>query len=336
MNFFKKLFVRNPEDFLAKGDTLFAAGSFFEARSAYEDGLQCCNDEGLQASLQGKIYESNRSLAMLNLDEAEHALSRGAEDKAREHLELAKTLTDDVGIREKAEAKLAGLIKISNDQEPLASHGSCSSCSHGSDEPHAALINEDVTLDPHEYYELLIHQLPQEIYDRYTLLGEDFACMFISASHDQHSEALGLLEKWFKGSDSDIYNYEKGKILHRLGKIPESEFCLRESIRINPTNSMPYLGLALLLIEESRFDDALRHVEAMIEGDIFTGQALMMRAEIFELTGDLETAITLYGNLLDTPISKSAAERLFSILNATNRHAEAKHIFKRYLGSCKH
>jgi len=336
MNFFKKLFTRNPADYLAKGDTLLADGSYFEARNAYEDGLQCCQEEGMQATLRGKIAEANRSLAMLNLKEAEHALSCGAEDKAREHLELAKTLTDDAGIREKAEVRLAGLIKKSNDQAPLESHASCSSCSHISEDPHAALINEDVSLEPHEHFELLIHQLPPEMYERYSHLGEDFACMFIAASHDQHTEALALLEKWFNGADRDIYCYEKGKILHRLGKISASEACMLEAMALNPSNPLPHLGLALLLIEEQRLEDAMRHVEAMIAADIFTGQALMMRAEILEMAGELEAAIKEYGNLLDTPLSKAAAERLFAILNATNRHAEAKHIFKRYLGSCKH
>jgi tetratricopeptide (TPR) repeat protein len=336
MNFLKKFFVRRPEDFLAKGDGLFASGSFFEARSAYEDGVQCCEPGELKTTLHGKIAEANCSLATLNIEEAGHALARGATDKAREHLELAKTLTDDACIREKAEVMLSELTEKPNDQAPLQQHSSCSSCSNISEDPHAAVISADVNLDPHEHYELLIHQLPEEMYGRYAQLGEDFAGMFIAASLDHHKEALALLEKWFNGPDRDIYCYEKGKILHRLGNTSESEACMLESISLASDNPLPHLGLALLLIEEHRLKEALQHVEAMIAADIFTGQALMMRAEIFELAGDLETAIKLYGELLDTPLSKSAAEKLFTILNATNRQAEAAHIFKRYLGSCKH
>src|SRR6185369_7664791 len=119
MNFIKKLFVRRPEDYVTKGDALLAAGSFFEARGAYESGLECCQGkvgfDDLIQHIGAKIDDANRSLATLNIAEAEHAINLGAVDKAVEHLELAKTLTHDANIREKAETILAGLVKKSND-----------------------------------------------------------------------------------------------------------------------------------------------------------------------------------------------------------------------------
>lgn len=344
MNFLKKLFVRTPEDYVTKGDALFAAGSFFEARNAYEDGLGCCRGKSgkddLLTTITVKIDDANRSLATLNIAEAEHAIRQGAVDKAIEHLELAKTLTDDPDIREKTELLLAGMIKKSNDTEVLASpapaHSSCSSCSNTVTDPHGAFSDIDPDLDPLEHYDLLIHQLPEEMYACYAALGEEFAYMYIAASHDRHEEALELLEKWFNGAHRDIYSYEKGMILHRLGRISESETYLLEAIRENMQNPLPHLGLALLYIEENRLEDASRQIDTMIAADIYTGQALMMRGEIFELSGDLEGAIRLYGSLLETPIARSAAERLHAILIASNRQAEATHIFKRYLKKCQH
>jgi tetratricopeptide (TPR) repeat protein len=340
MNFLKKLFVRNPEDCVAKGDKLFAAGSFFEARLAYEEGLNCCQAEAtcenVKSSITEKIENANRGLANLNIDEAQHSLSRGAIEKAIEHLELAKSLTRDAGVREKAELVLAGIVEKPNDKAELASHSSCSSCSHISADPHAAVVDANNELEPMEHYQLLIHQLPEEMYEQYSELGEDFAYMFIAASQDQHNEALELLEKWHNGSHRDIYCYEKGKLLHRLGRVSESETCMLESIRENPVNPLPHLGLALLYIEENRLDEAARQIDSMIQSDIFTGQALMMRGEVFELSGDFEGAIRLYGGLLETPLARSAAEKLHGILMASNRQAEAAHIFKRYMGKCQH
>lgn len=341
MNFFKKLFVRRPEDYVTKGDALFAAGSFYDARVSYESGLECCHGsvgcDELTQQLRMKIDEANRSLATLNIVEAEHAIRLGAVDKAIEHLELAKTLTHDANIREKAEITLAGLAEKSNDPGVVAPPpSSCSSCSHISPDSHGTFNDCDTDLDPLEHYQLLIHQLPDEMCRRYSCLGEDFAYMFVTASHDQHEEALELLEKWFTGSDRDIYCYEKGKIYHRLGRISESERYMLEAIRENVQNPLPHLALALLFLEENRLEDAARQVDAMIDGDIFTGQALMMRGEIYELSGDLEGAIRQYGSLLETPIARSAAERLYGILNACNRQPEAAHVFKKYLGKCQH
>jgi tetratricopeptide (TPR) repeat protein len=340
MSFFSKLFSRGPEDYLAKGDGYFAAHSYYEARTAFEDGLQACRGEighaDIALQFEVRICETKRAMAELNLQEAEHALRQGAQEKALEHLELAKTLTDDTKIREKADYLLEGMDEKSNNTEELARSASCSSCSSSTQDVHAAPPDTDTDLPLLEHYDLLIHQLPGEMYEYYSSLGEDFACMFIAASRDSHQEALDLLEKWFDGSHRDIYCYEKGKILHRLGRIGESEQCLRASIDENSKNPLPHLGLALLLIDDHRLDEAGRHLDSMITADIFTGQALMMRGEVFQLAGDTESAIQLYGRLLDTPLARAAAEKLHEVLLVCNRQPEAAHIFKRYLSKCQH
>jgi len=340
MGFFKKMFNRGPEDHLAKGEGYFAAHNYYEARSSFEAGLQSCQGKAelaaLAQKLEDRICETKRAMAELNLNEAEHAIRQGATDKAAEHLELAKTLTDDAKIREKADYLLAGLEEKTNNTEVLAPAASCSSCSQSSPDILEPPLPQHADLPVLEHYDLLIHQLPEEMYGLYSSLGEDFACMFIAASQDSHQEALDLLEQWFDGSHRDIYCYEKGKILHRLGRISESESCMREALSENVRNPLPHLGLALLLIDNNRLDEAARQLDSMIAGEIFTGQALMMRGEVFQLSGDNDAAIQLYGKLLETSLARAAAEKLHELLLESDRQQEAAHIFKRYLGKCQH
>jgi len=340
MSFFKRLFSRSPEDCLTKGDSYLAAHSFYEASSAFEDGLQACQGKPdcavLAQKLEDRIKETRLEMAKLNLQEAEHALRQGDADKAAEHLELAKTLTDNEEIREKADGLLSGITEKTNNTEVLAPSSACSSCSQTSTDMHESPSETGIDLSVSEHYDLLIHQLPEEMYARYAALGEDFAYTFIAASQDHHQEALERLEQWFNGSERDIYCYEKGKILHRLGRDVESEASLREAIRVNERNPLPHLGLALLLIDGNRLEEAARQLDGMINGDIFTGQALMMRGEVFQLAGDTDSAIHLYGKLLETSLARAAAEKLHELLSASGRHQEAAHIFKQYLGKCKH
>lgn len=340
MSFLKRLFSRSPEDCLTKGDSYLAAHSLYEARSAFEDGLQSCKGKpdcaALALKFEERIKDTRREMAKLNLQEAEHALRQGDADKAAEHLELAKTLTDDKEIREKADGLLSGVTEKTNNTEVLAPSSSCSSCSQVSGDTQESPSEAGIDLPVSEHYDLLIHQLPEEMYTRYAALGEDFAYSFIAASQDHHQEALERLEQWHNGSERDIFCYEKGKILHRLGRDVESEAFLRESIRENERNPLPHLGLALLLIDGHRLDEAARQLDAMINGDIFTGQALMMRGEVFQLAGDSDSAIGLYGKLLETSLARAAAEKLHELLTAHGRHQEAAHIFKQYLGKCKH
>jgi tetratricopeptide (TPR) repeat protein len=344
MNFLKKLFAaRTPEEHLGKGDSHFAAGSYYEARISYEAGLEACrgdeNRGDLFRNLESRLAKTGRAMAELNLHEAEHAIQTGATAKAVEYLELAKTLTDDAEIREKADCLLAGLSDKSNNTQVLAPAASCTSCTHGSPDEQA---EQDVTpvVDPDlsltEHYGLLIHQLPPEMYDRYASLGEEFAYMFVAASGDSHEKALELLETWDCTSNRDIYCYEKGKILHRLGRNIESENSFKQAIRENDSNPLAHLGLAQLLLEDNRLAEAAEQLDRMISGEILAGQALMMRGEVYEFSGETDAAINLYGSLLTTSLARAAAEKLYGLLVESNRQQEADHVFKRYLGKCQH
>jgi hypothetical protein len=75
----------------------------------------------------------------------------------------------------------------------------------------------------------------------------------------------------------------------------------------------------------------------MIENDIFTGQALMMRGEVCQTGGNIEAAINQYSTLLGTSLGHAAAEKLYGLLLDSGRKADAAHIYKTYLGNkCKH
>lgn len=344
MSLFSRLFSKTADDYLAKGDRLLGAQRFFEARGVYEDGLQRHlggrlgrEDEGVAAAFAARIALANRSLAEANIGEAEYALGSGAHAKAAEHLELARSLTEDAALREKAEKLLAICVENINDTDRLEPPaGSCGSCAAAEPEARPAAGSEEPDLSPLDYYDLLIRQLPGEMYSRYAGLGEKFAFMYLAASRDEHEGALELLEGWYDGSSRDIYLYEKGMILHRLGNEREGEDRLREAMAENAANPLPRLGLALLLIEGERPDEAADHLDAMIADEILSEHALMLRGDVCRLTGDPDGAIRHYGSLLPTPFARPAAEKLHVVLKQSGRHEEAAAIFKRYLGGCRH
>jgi len=342
VTFLSRLFSKNAADFLAKGDRLFEAQRFFEARNVYEDGLQrhLSRKDGdghddVSEAFGGKIALANLALAEMNLSEAEFALRSGAHAKAAEHLELAKTLTSDSALREKAEILHAKLFENANETIILApSAGGCSSCASTEQETQLDTHCEEPNLSPLDYYDLLIRQLPGEMYNRYAGLGEKFAYSYLFASRDEHKEALRLLEEWHDGSSHDIYCYEKGMILHRLGNIGEAERCLHEAVAENAANPLPHLGLALLLIESERFDEAATHLDAMIADGVLLEHALMLRGDTCQLEGDLDGAIRHYGMLLSTSFARPAAEKLHAILMQCDRNEEAAALFKQYIKGC--
>jgi tetratricopeptide (TPR) repeat protein len=337
VNFISKLFSKSPSDLLAKGDKCLESDSFFDARTYYEDGLQRCADGELVAVFNERIATANLRLAERNLFEAEFAHSHGDFVKAIDHLELAKTLTSDPVIRDKADLLLRVYAeKDEHQEEPQVAASSCNSCSSSSGCAPSGSENSDHSLPLLEYYELLIQQLPAEQCQRYAGLGEDFASAFIAASQDDHQDALAALERCSERIPRDIYCYEKGKLLHRLGHDRESEQQLRTAIQLNGGNALAWLNLALVLREGNRFQDAITVIEAMVSGDIMAGEALLMRADIVAVTGDHESAVNLYVELLQTSYARPAAEKLYGILQELGRPDDAAIIFKKYLNKSCH
>jgi tetratricopeptide (TPR) repeat protein len=158
--------------------------------------------------------------------------------------------------------------------------------------------------------------------------------MYLAASRDDHEKALVLLNEWYKGIDADIYMYEKGMILYRLGRVTESESCFRDAILQNAANPLPRLSLALLLIDGQRLDEAGLLLDVMIADDLLPGQAHMLRGDVALLGGDLEGALNRFAMLLTTPFARQAAEKLYEILLQSGRDQEAAAVFKKYLGGC--
>jgi tetratricopeptide (TPR) repeat protein len=314
--------------------------NFYEARTCFEDGLALCSgddaDGVLKSTFSERIVSANHMLAVKNLHEAEYALSHGDADKAADHLELVKTLSYDQTLRGKAEILLLSISKTDGDHGAPVSVSSCASCSGSSVGECTDSTPSDDSLPPLEYYELLIQQLPADQYQRYSELGEKFAYAYIAASHDEHHEALSGLEACCDILPQDIYWYEKGKVLHRLGNDDEAEKYLRRAIQLNGANSLAWFTLAHLLRECNNFHDALTTVDLMITGNMLPEQAMMLRGEIFEVTGNHESAINQYAGLLQTPYARAAAEKLYGILIEIGRHNDAAVIFKKYLNKSCH
>lgn len=340
MSFFGRWFSKSPSDLLTKGDKYMESDSFFDARTCYEDGLRLCSGAGacgdMKTVLSERIDTANYRLAERNLHEAEFAFSRGDAAKAIDHLELAKELTCDAGLREKAEKMLHAFSRPEPVRTEQVTASSCSSCSGASCGEPADTVHADDSLPHDEYYELLIQQLPAEEYQRYARLGDDFAHAYIAASRDEHAVALSGFEQCRGTLPQDIYCYEKGKVLHRLGNDLEAEQLLRTAVQQNSTNSLAWLNLALVLGENHRFQDALDTIETMVAKNILPEQALLLRADIFEVTGNHEGAVNQYVELLQTPYARPAAEKLHAILMRVGRQSDAAVIFKKYLNKSCH
>ena len=340
--FFRRFFIKDYSQLKAKGDKLFAADHFAEARHMYIEALEkyvsADNQAEEQFYLQSQISRTSNKLAELNISEAEASFRSGNIHKGAEHLRLSLELADDVSIREKAEALLETSVNLNrNSGDEGKSHGShgCSSCASAAS-PGAALHDTTAEhLTAAEQFQLLVNTLPGDLAQRYGQLGEKFASAYLLAHTEKEGEALAIMKELLSSGENDIILYETGLLYFRGGEAATCEKLLKRALEINSANPLCYLGLAQLYADAERYGEAVAILGTMLDSDILPDQALVMLGDVHSLRGDFDRAIEIFTAALNAPsLKKIAAERLVRILGKLGREEEAAYLFKTYLKGC--
>ncbi|NVN97930.1 MAG: hypothetical protein HXX17_01310 [Geobacteraceae bacterium] len=340
--FLSKIFSKNVDQLVKKGDYLFKGDHFIEARHHYTDAIEKLGDSEAdqQKSLYIKSMISNCSnrLAELNFTEAEAALRSGNNKKSIEYLNLARDLADDVLIREKADNLIHSLTDISLSVATpvkISAKHDCTSCTtphHKNSESPSILPDH---LQTHEQFGLLVNTLPGDLPERYLSLGEEFASAYLLAHSERDSEALNKFRELLSVRENDILLYEAALLEFKVGRADICESLLERALSLNSENAVCNLSLAQLYTESGRYDKAIILLKSMMARNILYDNSLITLADIYSIQAENEKAIELLSGALQNPaLKKAAAERLVAILGSTGRNEEAQYLFKTYLKGC--
>jgi tetratricopeptide (TPR) repeat protein len=340
--FFSRFFSRDSSQLKAKGDKLFAADHFAEARHMYVEALEKSGSAADQAEeqcyLRSQISRASNRLAELNIAEAETAIRSGNIQKGAEHLRLSLELADDVSIRERSEALLEASVKLNqNAGAEDNSHGShdCSSCASAASPDTKLQDPTSEHLTAAEQFQLLVNTLPGDLAQRYCQQGEKFASAYLLAHTDKAAEALAIMKELLTADENDIILYEAALLYFRGGEPATCEKLLNRALEINSANPLCYLGLAQLYADSERYGEAVAILGTMRDREILPDQALMMLGDVHTLQGDFDRAIDIFTATLNSPpLKKISAERLVRILGTLGREEEAAYLFKTYLKGC--
>ena len=256
--FFTKLFSKDYRTYMDKGEKHFADERYADARYAFLEALRRLEStaEGggeVRAAIERRIVDTGNRLGLLNLAEAEYAMTRGDVTKAEEHLGLVLELAEEPAIRGRAE-KMIGSAGSADEPEHsprMAQNQNCSGCASQSGTISVEEHSHD-HLSDEERFELLVQTLPGDLPRRYTVFGGRFSDAYL-AIHDGEDEAgAAILEDLLSEKDDDIILYELALISHRAGNATACEAYFRRALALNGTNPLCCLGLVQLMADTGR------------------------------------------------------------------------------------
>lgn len=340
MAFLSKLFRRDPAYFWEKGEKLFSAGHYAEAKASYEEALEKLDPSVPQAfptqeQIKARLRDASNNLARLNLEEARHLIEQQEVERARDHLLLCMDLTEENEVRQMAKTLLNSMAKATRDESPVHGGGGCAGCGPGPSEITETDQGDAPELSPEERFQLLVQTLPIDLSSRYLHMGEEFAKGYLLAQDGETTSALAVLEGVAStDADADIMLYEKGILHYRQGNLAVSENHFRSAIVRNGANPLPYLALAHQLVESGRFPEARDHLNEMINKNFFALEATLLIGEVYVLLNQENDAVAAFSSLLSSPFKREAAQRLVPLLERGGRPDEAHYVRKTYLKGC--
>ena len=151
----------------------------------------------------------------------------------------------------------------------------------------------------------------------------------LAAVHAGHqSEALAMLETAAEGGDDSFINGMLARCLNDLGQYDRAVALKRQSIERDSTNLTDYYGLAGMLKNAGRLDEALTTIDTYLEKEPDDSDGYSLRATIHQYARRPEQAIDDYTTaiVLSEPDGDSAKERYARgiLLEAQGHQAEAR------------
>ena len=163
------------------------------------------------------------------------------------------------------------------------------------------------------------------------------------AANEKSDELMEMLETDPQAA-SPFVRYLKGQLLANDRQFDRAEREFIQVINQIPTMVAARVSLSRLLIDQGRYKEAARWLEAMVEQD--DAEVVVLRVQILTQTGRCDEAMTLLNQIiaqqpqnLDLILSKASLQRSRSddlaaertLLKALNMHPDAEKIYERLL-----
>ena len=324
----------SPEKLEEKGDALFAAGHWGQAKLAYEGALdkrqkRSGQDIDARHRLAEKIRETVNALAREHRQTAQNLIEGGHYDEARALLTLAMEVTADRQFKAELDAQLHALTSPRNhpnDREPMVS----TVRSEDSD-PLFDEASED------DYFQALCGTLPQEVRDAYLAYGEDFKSGYIALNRgDFQAAAESLSRAMAQNPQPESYiPLELASAKLNLDRPAEARELLESFLEHHPHALPAYQLLCEIYWDEEDFDRVDALLASLSEELAESVAAVLLKGETLMRAGRHADARNFFRQFLKGyDWNDTVARELAKAHEALNESAEARAIYREIIGRC--
>jgi tetratricopeptide (TPR) repeat protein len=334
MSLLKLFYGPSPEKLEEKGDALFAAGHWGQAKLAYEGSLdkrqkRSGTDTDAQQRLAEKIRETTNALAREHRQTAQNLIEGGYLDEARVLLTLAAEVTADPQFKADLDSQLHALTSPRNhptDREPMVS-------TLGSEDGDP--LPEEASDD--EYFLALCGTLPGEVQAAYQAYGKDFKSGYIALNRgDFQAAAESLTRAMEKNTQPESYiPLELASAWLNLDRPAEARKLLEHFLDHHPDALPAYQLLCEIHWEEKDFARVDALLASLPEELAESVAAVLLKGETHFRAGRLADARDFYRQFLKVyGWNDAVARELAKAYEALNEPDAARAVYREIMGRC--
>jgi tetratricopeptide (TPR) repeat protein len=324
----------SPKKLEEKGDALFAAGHWGQAKLAYEGALdkrQKRSDQDIddRHRLSQKIKEAVNALAREHRQTAQNLIEGGYDDEARALLTLAMEVTADPQFKAELDAQLHALTSprnLPNDGEPMMPTVSSEEIDPLFDE-----AAED------DYFQALCGTLPQEARDAYLAYGKDFKSGYIALNRGDFQAAAESLSRALEQNPQpeSYIPLELASAKLNLDRPAEARELLEIFLKYHPHALPAYQLLCDIYWEEEDFDRVGALLASLPEDLAESVAAVLLKGETLMRAGRHADARNFYRQFLTVyGWNDDVARELSKAHEALGESAEARTLCREIIGRC--
>jgi tetratricopeptide (TPR) repeat protein len=330
----------SPEKLEQKGDALFEAGLWGQARQAYDRALYKLENRKKDAGthhgrIADKFRRSGESLSREHQQNAELFIAGGHLDEAKEMLALALEITADNGFKKELEDRLHQIALLKG-PEAGAVQPEFPGSPEFPDTPEEADRNGAETPDE-DYFFALCGPLPEEVRDIYFEYGEDFRSGYIALNHgDFQTAAQNFSRAMEQNPEPDSYiPLELAAAYLNLGRLVEAEKLLEDFLHYHSETLPAYRLLCEIYWEQNNFPRADALLSSVADDLAGSLAFALLKGETRRRSGNLPGSRDYYLGFLETyGWNDTVALELGKIYESLQESAAARKIYKEIMGQC--